>query len=77
MEKRPKPLQVNGSEHSTVRIVSGCFSFSCARDVHAGHRGLFPSDMEALAVALDAVRTRALADQMRTNDGPEVIELGP
>ena len=39
-----------------------------------GH--LFPSDMEALAVALDAVRTRALADQMRTNDGPEVIEFG-
>ena len=38
-----------------------------------GH--LFPSDMEALAVALDGVRSQALADQMRTNRGPEVIEL--
>jgi hypothetical protein len=38
-----------------------------------GH--LFPSDMEALAVALDEVRSEALAVQMRTNRGPDVIEL--
>jgi hypothetical protein len=38
-----------------------------------GH--LFPSDMEALAVALDDVRSRAVADQMRTKDGADVIEL--
>jgi hypothetical protein len=38
-----------------------------------GH--LFPSDMEALAVALDGTRSQAFAVQMRTNRGPEVIEL--
>ena len=36
---------------------------------------LFPSDMEALAADLDAARSRAHADQIRTKDGPEVIEL--
>jgi len=34
-----------------------------------GH--LFPSDMEAL----DEVRSEALADQMRTKRGPDVIQL--
>jgi len=38
-----------------------------------GH--LFPSDMEALAVALDGARSEALAVQMRTDRGPEVIGL--
>jgi len=38
-----------------------------------GH--LFPSDMEALAAALDEVRREALANQMRTNCGPDVVEL--
>jgi hypothetical protein len=31
--------------------------------------------MEALAVSLDEARSEALAVQMRTNRGPEVIEL--
>jgi hypothetical protein len=38
-----------------------------------GH--LFPSDTEALAEALDGARSQALAVQMRTNHGPDVVEL--
>jgi len=38
-----------------------------------GH--LFPSDMEALAQALDGARSQALAVQMRTNHRADVVEL--
>ena len=38
-----------------------------------GH--LFPSDVEALAVALDEARNNALAVQIRANRGPGVIKL--
>ncbi len=39
------------------------------------HGHFFPSDVEALVVALDGARSEALAVQMRTNRAPEVIEL--
>jgi integrase len=67
-------LIAQGAHPKAIQIHLGHSSIAVTMDRY-GH--LFPSDMEALAVALDAVRTRALADQMRTNDGPEVIELGP
>ena len=35
---------------------------------HDGH--LFPSDMEALSVALDDARTETVAVEMRTNRSP-------
>jgi integrase len=58
----PKAIQ-NHLGHSSITVTMDRY----------GH--LFPSDMEALAVALDDVRSRAVADQMRTEDGPEVIAL--
>ena len=67
-------LIATGANPKAVQAHLGHSSIQVTFDRY-GH--LFPSDMEALAVALDAVRARALADQMRTNDGPEVVEFGP
>jgi integrase len=83
----PDGLRIHDLRHTCSSLLIAQGAHPKAIQVHLGHSSiavtmdryghLFPSDMEALAVALDAVRTRALADQMRTNDGPEVIELGP
>lgn len=66
-------LIAQGAHPKAIQVHLGHSSISVTMDRY-GH--LFPSDMEALAADLDAVRSRALADQMRTKDGSEVIELG-
>ena len=66
-------LIAQGAHPKAIQVHLGHSSISVTMDRY-GH--LFPSDMEALAADLDAARSRALADQMRTNDGPKVIELG-
>jgi integrase len=66
-------LIAQGAHPKAIQAHLGHSSISVTMDRY-GH--LFPSDMEALAADLDAVRSRALADQMRTKDGSEVIELG-
>ncbi len=81
----PLPRKAVLSRHATGRPVAppgpaiqasapylGHSSISVTMDRY-GH--LFPSDMEALAAALDEVRREALANQMRTNCGPDVVEL--
>ena len=66
-------LIAQGAHPKAIQVHLGHSSISVTMDRY-GH--LFPSDMEALAADLDAVRSRALADQMRTKEGSEVIELG-
>ena len=66
-------LIAQGAHPKAIQVHLGHSSISVTMDRY-GH--LFPSDMDALAADLDAVRSRALADQMRTKDKPEVIELG-
>ncbi|CAN5808031.1 site-specific integrase [soil metagenome] len=66
-------LIAQGAHPKAIQVHLGHSSISVTMDRY-GH--LFPSDMDALAADLDAVRSSALADQMRTKDGPEVIELG-
>jgi len=66
-------LIAQGAHLKAIQNHLGHSSITVTMDRY-GH--LFPSDMEALAVALDDVRSRAVADQMRTEDGPEVIALG-
>ena len=83
----PDGLRIHDLRHTCSSLLIAQGAHPKAIQVHLGHSSiavtmdryghLFPSDMEALAVALDAVRARALADQMRTNDGPEVVEFGP
>ena len=66
-------LIAQGAHPKAIQVHLGHSSIAVTMDRY-GH--LFPSDMEALAVALDGARSRAVADQMRTKDGPEVIGLG-
>ena len=82
----PDGLRVHDLRHTCSSLLIAQGAHPKAIQVHLGHSSiavtmdryghLFPSDMEALAVALDGARSRAVADQMRTKDGPEVIELG-
>jgi integrase len=82
----PEGLRVHDLRHTCAALLIAQGAHPKAVEVHLGHSSisvtmdryghLFPSDMEALATALDAARSRVLADQMRTNDGPDVIELG-
>jgi len=65
-------LIAQGAHPKVIQVHLGHSSISVTMDRY-GH--LFPSDMEALAADLDAARSRAHADQIRTKDGPEVIEL--
>jgi hypothetical protein len=65
-------LIAQGAHPKAIQVHLGHSSLSVTMDRY-GH--LFPSDMEALAVALDGARSEALAVQMRTNRGPEVIGL--
>jgi integrase len=82
----PDGLRVHDLRHTCSSLLIAQGAHPKAIQVHLGHSSiavtmdryghLFPSDMEALAVALDGARSRAVADQMRTKDGPEVIGLG-
>ncbi len=82
----PDGLRIHDLRHTCASLLIAQGAHPKAVQVHLGHSSisvtmdryghLFPSDMEALASALDAARSRALADQMRTKDGPEVIKLG-
>jgi integrase len=68
-------LIAQGAHPKAIQVHLGHSSISVTMDRY-GH--LFPSDMEALAEALDDARSQALAVQMRTNRGPAVVELpGP
>lgn len=65
-------LIAEGAHPKAIQVHLGHSSISVTMDRY-GH--LFPSDMEALAVALNGARAVALADQMRTNRGPDIIKL--
>ena len=81
----PDGLRIHDLRHTCASLLIAQGAHPKAIQVHLGHSSisvtmdryghLFPSDMEALAVALDAARSRALADQMRTKDGPEIVAL--
>lgn len=81
----PEGLRIHDLRHTCAALLIAEGAHPKAIQVHLGHSSisvtmdryghLFPSDMEALAVALDGVRSQALADQMRTNRGPDVVEL--
>lgn len=82
----PHGLRIHDLRHTCASLLIAQGAHPKAVQVHLGHSSisvtmdryghLFPSDMEALAAALDGVRSRAHAAQMRTNDGPAVVELG-
>jgi integrase len=65
-------LIAQGAHPKAIQVHLGHSSISVTMDRY-GH--LFPSDMAALAEALDGTRSKALAVQMRTNRGPDVVEL--
>ncbi len=81
----PEELRIHDLRHTCAALLIAEGAHPKAIQVHLGHSSisvtmdryghLFPSDMEALAAALDEVRSEALAVQMRTKRGPEVIEL--
>ena len=81
----PDGLRIHDLRHTCASLLIAQGAHPKAIQVHLGHSSisvtmdryghLFPSDMEALAVALDEARSRALADQMRTKDGPGVVAL--
>jgi len=81
----PKGLRVHDLRHTCSSLLIAQGAHPKAIQVHLGHSSitvtmdryghLFPSDMEALAVALDDVRSRAAADHTRTKHGPDVIDL--
>jgi integrase len=82
----PDGLRIHDLRHTCASLLIAQGAHPKAVQVHLGHSSiavtmdryghLFPSDMETLAAALDGVRARAHADQMRTKDGPAVVELG-
>lgn len=81
----PEELRIHDLRHTCAALLIAEGAHPKAVQVHLGHSSisvtmdryghLFPSDMEALAAALDGVRSEALADQMRTKRGPDVVEL--
>jgi len=81
----PEELRIHDLRHTCAALLIAEGAHPKAVQAHLGHSSisvtmdryghLFPSDMEALAAALDGVRREALANQMRTNCGPDVIEL--
>ncbi len=81
----PEGFRIHDLRHSCASLLIAQGAHPKAIQVHLGHSSisvtmdryghLFPSDMEALAEALDGVRSQALAVQMRTNRGPNVVEL--
>jgi len=82
----PNGLRVHDLRHTCSSLLIAQGAHPKAIQVHLGHSSimvtmdryghLFPSDMDTLAVALNTVRAQAVADQTRTNNGPDVIELG-
>ncbi|MEA2000482.1 MAG: site-specific integrase [Actinomycetota bacterium] len=83
----PDGLRIHDLRHTCAALLIAQGAHPKAIQVHLGHSSisvtmdryghLFPSDTEALAVALDGARSQALADQMRTNRGPDVVSLTP
>jgi len=81
----PDGLRIHDLRHTCASLLIAQGAHPKAIQVHLGHSSisvtmdryghLFPSDMDTLAVALDGLRSRALADQMRTKYGPEVVTL--
>ncbi|NIA26266.1 MAG: tyrosine-type recombinase/integrase [Gammaproteobacteria bacterium] len=81
----PDGLRIHDLRHTCASLLIAQGAHPKAIQVHLGHSSisvtmdryghLFPSDSEALATALDAVRSQALADQMRTKCGPDVVAL--
>jgi len=81
----PEELRIHDLRHTCAALLIAEGAHPKAVQAHLGHSSisvtmdryghLFPSDMEALAAALDEVRREALANQMRTNCGPDVVEL--
>ena len=81
----PDGFRIHDLRHTCASLLIAQRAHPKAIQVHLGHSSisvtmdryghLFPSDMEALAEALDGARSKALAVQMRTNRGPDVVEL--
>ena len=78
-------LRIHDLRHTCASLLITQGAHPKAAQVHLGHSSisvtmdryghLFPSDMQALSVALDGMRARALADHTRTKGGSEVLEL--
>ena len=78
-------LRIHDLRHTCASLLITQGAHPKAAQVHLGHSSisvtmdryghLFPSDMQALAVALDGIRVQALADHTRTKGGSEVLEL--
>jgi len=65
-------LSAQGAHPKAAQVHLWHSSISVTMDRY-GH--LFPSDMQALAMALDGMRVQALADYTRAKSGSEVLEL--
>jgi integrase len=78
-------LRIHDLRHTCASLLIAQGAHPKAAQVHLGHSSisvtmdryghLFPSDMQALSVALDGMRAGALADHARTKGGSEVLEL--
>ncbi len=81
----PEGLRIHDLRHTCASLLISQAAHPKAVQVHLGHSSisvtmdryghLFPSDMEALAVALDGVRSRALVERPLSTRQGVVVEL--
>jgi integrase len=81
----PSGLRIHDMRHTCASLLIAQDAHPKVVQVHLGHSSisvtmdryghLFPSNMQALAVALNGMRAQALADHTRSRGGSEVLEL--